>query len=86
VEPEVLERYPGAYALGPGFVLTIRLKNGSLTGQATSQSEFALFASSDTEFFLTAAEASITFEVDDAGESVALVLHQGGLDQRMVKR
>ncbi len=86
VDPEILESYVGVYQLQPSFLLTVRLREAGLTVQATGQGELALLASSPTEFFMTAVEASITFERDAEAVPTALVLHQGGADQRATKR
>lgn len=86
VDREILESYVGVYQLQPSFLLTVRLREAGLTVQATGQGELALLASSPTEFFMTAVEASITFELDAEAVPTALVLHQGGADQRARKR
>ena len=46
--------------------------------QATGQSKLRISAESETEFFLTAVDAQITFVKDSAGTVTGLVLHQGG--------
>ncbi len=79
VAPEVLERYVGQYQLAPGFFITVTLDGGRLYGQATGQQAFRLYPASETEFFLKAVEAEVTFTVED-GEVRGLVLHQGGRD------
>lgn len=81
VAPEVLARYVGKYELSPGLLFHITLSEGQLHLQLGDQPKFPLFAESETRYFLEAVDAQITFRVDPTGESVALVLHQGGRDQ-----
>ncbi|MGE3165568.1 MAG: serine hydrolase [Planctomycetota bacterium] len=81
IDPAVLERYVGRYALGLGVVVTVRRDQGRLFAQLTNQNEFRLFPRSATEFFYRVVEASITFEVDgDTGKATRLILHQNGRD------
>ncbi|HYC59303.1 MAG TPA: serine hydrolase [Thermoanaerobaculia bacterium] len=74
VDEKVLESYVGVYQLAPNFTLTVTRDGKQLHMQATGQPKFALFASSETEFFLKVVDAQVTFETD------ALVLHQNGAD------
>ncbi len=76
-----LQRYPGIYQLAPAFQIAISLRGGDLYAQATGQPELRLYPSSRTTFFLRVVDASITFQVDAAGNVTGLVLHQNGADQ-----
>lgn len=78
VSDEVLESYVGKYQLTPAFFITITKKGKQLYGQATGQSEFELYPSSKTEFFLKVVEAKVSFKLDELGNVSSLVLHQGG--------
>lgn len=80
VDPEILRRYVGTYRLAEDFEIEVTLVGGRLYVQATGQQRFPVYAASETEFFLRAVEAEITFVVED-GEATAMVLHQGGMDQ-----
>ena len=83
VASETLAQYVGAYELRPGFDLTITLEDGRLMSQATGQGKAALFASSETRFFLRVVEAEIEFFRDRGGADVThLVLYQGGREVR----
>jgi len=64
----------------------ITLENGQLMAQATGQSKFALFAESETRFFLKVVDAQIEFFRNDKGEVTHLVLHQGGHDTPGMKK
>ncbi|HUD99698.1 MAG TPA: serine hydrolase [Bryobacteraceae bacterium] len=79
VDPAVLERYVGEYELSPQFKITVTRDGSHLYAQATAQPRFEIFPESETEFFLKVVEAQITLEKD------ALILHQGGLDQKAKK-
>jgi len=46
--------------------------------QATGQPKFELFPSSETEFFLKAVEAQVSFVKDDQGKVTELILNQNG--------
>jgi hypothetical protein len=76
----LLRRYAGDYQLAPNFVLTVTLEGDQLMTQATGQQKFPIFPSSETEFFLKAINAQISFSTDSAGTVEKLVLHQGGRD------
>jgi CubicO group peptidase (beta-lactamase class C family) len=76
--PEILARYPGEYVFAADFAITIRLKDGQLSAQATKQSENPIFPESETDFFLKVVDAQITFTVDAAGKVTGFILHQNG--------
>jgi CubicO group peptidase (beta-lactamase class C family) len=78
VSDAVLDRYAGRYQLMPQLVATFERGDGFLTTQLTGQPPVRAYPASETRFFLRAVAAEIEFELDDAGEVVAMVLHQGG--------
>lgn len=78
LDSSIMARYLGDYELRPNFILTIRLSENRLMAQATGQSEFELFASSETEFF-TDFNAGATFTLEN-GKVNGLIWHQGGHD------
>jgi D-alanyl-D-alanine carboxypeptidase len=75
-----LERCVGRYELMPGFVLTVTRDGDRLFSQATGQPSVEIFPESETEFFLKAVDAQLSFELEGAGPAKGLVLHQGGRD------
>lgn len=83
--PEVLAGYAGKYALVPGVDFTITVEEAAVFVQLTGQPKAPIFAAARDEFFAKVVEASFTFERDASGKVVALVLHQGGRDQRAKK-
>lgn len=80
VSPALLEGYVGRYELSPTFSITITRDGDHLTGQATGQSAFRLYADSDSTFFLRVVEARVTFHRDAGGQVTGLTLHQNGRD------
>jgi len=72
VDSLILQRYVGEYELAPTFHLVITREAAHLFAQATAQPRFAIFAESDSTFFLKAVDAQLTFRAD------GLVLHQNG--------
>jgi len=80
VDPKLFDRYAGRYELAPNFILTITREGDHLFAQATGQPKFELFAEGEKQYFLKVVDAQISFEVDAAGKTPALVLHQMGRD------
>ena len=62
----------------PGFIMEFFREDDKLYTQATGQGRVELFASSDSTFYLTIVEASMTFHRNEAGEVDAMTLHQSG--------
>lgn len=72
VDSLILQRYVGEYELARTFHIVITREAAHLFAQATAQPRFAIFAESDSTFFLKSVDAQLTFRPD------ALVLHQNG--------
>jgi len=75
-----LGKFVGNYQLAPNFVIAITLAGDQLSEQATGQKACPIFPESNTEFFLKAVDAQISFEEDSAGKVTGLVFHQDGHD------
>lgn len=73
-----LQAYAGEYPLAPGFVLTVRARDGSLHAQATGQGEFPLDATGSDRFEAAAFGIEILFKRGADGAVESLELHQGG--------
>lgn len=78
ISADILSALVGEYELAPSFSIVVTLEDGLLYAQATGQSKFALFAESETEFFLKIVDAQITFKKDDSGDVTGMILHQNG--------
>lgn len=85
VDRGVLARYVGTYRLNAELDVVVTLGDDGLLVTPTGQPTLPLFAESETEFFLRAANAQITFVVNPSGEVEGLILHQGGRDNRAEK-
>ena len=85
VDPKLFDGYIGNYQLAPTFIIAITREGDHLFAQATAQPKFEIYPEGDREYFLKVVDAQITFEVNAAGQVTALVLHQGGMDQRAKK-
>jgi hypothetical protein len=81
VDPRQLAEYAGTYQLA-GAALAVRVKDGHLEVQLTGQPPLDAYPESDTEFFLKVVDAQLRFVRDAAGRVDAVILHQGGIDQR----
>jgi len=79
VSAETLEACVGEYALTPAFSITVTRDGNALFIQATGQGKLPIYPESETEFFLKAVDAQITF-VRVQGRVTGLVLHQNGND------
>jgi CubicO group peptidase (beta-lactamase class C family) len=77
VAPAAYDDYTGEYELFPEFTLTIAKEGDELTVQATGQAPVAMSPESETEFFVKAVNARISFDRDESGEVNQLTLHQG---------
>ncbi len=78
VPDAVLASYVGNYELKPGFVLTITKEGSQLKAKATGQSAYDISPKSETEFYVKAISAQITFNVNSAGAVESLTLFQRG--------
>lgn len=78
IDPRLLERYVGRYALSPAVTLTITREGDRLFAQATNQPKSELFAESNKAFFLKVVDAQVSFETGADGNAISLTLHQNG--------
>lgn len=87
VSSELLKLYSGQYELRPGLVVTMRLENDKLVGQATGQPSFVLVPKTDSEFFIAEINAKITFNRTNENTVEEFLLDQGGnkLTARRIK-
>ena len=82
--PSKLAAYVGTYELAPKINLTIFLDGTQLMTQLSGQGKIPIFAQSDNMFFLKVVDAQLEFGKDEKGAYV--ILHQGGRDQKAVKK
>lgn len=79
---ESLDAYTGEFALSPQASFTIRRGESGLEARLTGQPFFPIFARGEDVFFYKVVDAELHFERNDEGRVVAVVLHQGGIEQR----
>ena len=82
---EVLERYVGAYEMGPSRVMNVTRRGERLFAQMTGQPELELFAESEGKFFLKDVDAQIEFQTDAAGQVTGFLLLQGTRKVQSIK-
>lgn len=78
IDPALLDRYVGTYAVTPEFALTVTREGDGLFVQATGQGKLPVFPESETAFFYKVVDAQLTFELGPDGKATGLVLHQNG--------
>ena len=79
---EELKAYVGNYPLAPSFVMAVTADATGLSVQATNQPRLALRRTGADRFAVEGVAAEISFEREEGGKVVALVLHQNGMNQR----
>jgi CubicO group peptidase (beta-lactamase class C family) len=83
---KALYGYVGEYRLQPNAVLTLTRRGDRLVGQRTGGDKMEIFAETETEFFLKAAELRFSFVKDSAGRVTQVILHHPcGVDERGLK-
>jgi len=82
IEPEQLEAYVGDYSLAPGARFTIRMSDDGLEARLSGQPFFPIHFKGNDVFFYKVVDAELHFQRNGQGEVDALVLHQGGMEQR----
>jgi len=78
VAEEILKKYVGTYELSPGFNIEVTLDKAELSIQATGQPKAAIYAESETKFYLKVVPAQIEFFSDSTSVVEKLVLYQNG--------
>lgn len=78
VDPKVFDSLQGQYELRPGFVLTITREGDRLKVEPTNQPKTDLIPESETQYYVEAVDAQITFVKDERGVVTHLVFRQGG--------
>jgi len=86
VDPKVLADYVGTYEMAPTFSLVFSVEDGHLAILPTGQNKLRLYAESNTKFFPLEVDAVVEFVRDDHGKVTELILHQGGHDNKAVRK
>jgi len=82
VDPTVFDRFVGHYQLAPAVILTVGRQGSRLFTQFTGEPPFELFAESEKDYFLKAADAQFAFESDGTGKVKAVSMRLNGAAQR----
>jgi serine-type D-Ala-D-Ala carboxypeptidase/endopeptidase len=82
LDAKVLDGLVGHYELTPTLIFAVTRDGGQLSAQLANQPRMAIYPRSNTEFFYKVVDAQISFETDPQGRANALILHQGGRDQK----
>jgi hypothetical protein len=82
VDTKILAGYVGRYQVAPNVILTIRLNGDHLFAFAPGQQLAEMYASSEKDFFLEAADTKFTFVTNSQGKASEIVMHLQGQDQR----
>jgi len=82
---DALSEYTGRFQLAPGSEFTIRLVDDGLEAKLSGQPFFPIYPRGDDVFFYRVVDAELHFERGEAGSVEALVLHQGGIEQRALR-
>jgi hypothetical protein len=75
LDPKVFDGYAGQYQMAPGAVMTFSRQGNQFFGQFPGQPPFEIFAASEREFYLKVFDARFTFEVDNRGRAIAVIVH-----------
>jgi len=86
LDPQILAQYTGTYTLSPTMDVTMTLEGDTLMTQITGQPKFPLFAESENRFFLKVVDAQVEFVKDAQGRVTHLIIHQGGVDAKAVRK
>jgi hypothetical protein len=78
LEPKLLDRFVGRYALSPELVITITRTGAHLVLQENDEAPGELFPESEAGFFTRTSDDVVTFDFDSQGMVTRLVIHTGG--------
>lgn len=77
VDPKIFDSFAGQYQSEFGL-FTVTREGDELFVQLAGRPKIRLYPESDREYFLTAADATVTFEVDSQGKTDQLTYHEPG--------
>lgn len=84
VDPKILAKYVGTYAIDPNFNLVMTFENGKLYCQGTGQKKFEMWSESETRFTFVV-DVDVVFVTDAKGNVVGLDVIQDGRTRRAPK-
>lgn len=78
LDPILLDRLAGRYAIPPDLVLTVTRQGNHLLLQENDGAPGEAFPEAELQFFSKTSDDIVTFELDSRGKVVRLVIHTGG--------
>jgi hypothetical protein len=87
IDRRVYDRYVGQYKFNSKHFLAITDEGDRLMARDSEQKgfPFELIPESETEFFLTAVDAQVSFVTNEAGVVMQAIVHQNGKDAKAEK-
>lgn len=86
LDGSILDKYVGRYGEPPNLILTIRREGNHLSIQENDEPKQELLPESDKDFYSSASDDTMTFEMDGQGKVKQLVLHLGEGKDFLAKR
>ena len=85
IDSLVCKTLVGKYEIPSGMKVSVLFENGKLYATTPEGVKLQLFPSSETEYFLDAADVQITFNKNADGAVDKMIVHQGGQDMEFKK-
>ena len=85
IDSLVCKTLVGKYDIPSGMKVSVLFENGKLYATTPEGVKLQLFPSSETEYFLDAADVQITFNKNADGTVDKMIVHQGGQDMEFKK-
>jgi len=81
VDTKIFNDYVGQYEIEPGLILTVTIEEEyRLMTQMTRQPKYEILPKSETEFFVLAFDAHLSFKRDKSGVVTHVIIYQSGDD------
>ncbi len=78
LDPKLLDRLAGRYAIPPDLIVTVTRKEGHLLLQENNEAPGEAFPEAELRFFSKTSDDVVTFEIDSRGKVIRMVIHTGG--------
>jgi len=86
IDPRIYDDYVGDYEFQQvDATITVTQEGGHLYARLTGQARYEVFPESEKDFFYKVADAQLTFEKDATGAVTDVILHQNGVDQKVIR-
>jgi bla regulator protein BlaR1 len=80
MDPKLFDSYVGHYAFPGNMIMTVSRDNDHFWTRLPGQPQVEVFPEGRRSFFANVVDAQISFEVDAAGRTSGLILHQNGMN------